>query len=64
LTQRLQERICGVGAVDLKSGGVVELLRFEDIVQEIFDVALLPGTRYPEIAKPGSSAAATSFVLG
>lgn len=64
LTQRLQERVCGVWAIDLRSGAVAGVLRFEDLVQEIFDVAILPGARYPEIAEPGSSAVATSFALG
>lgn len=64
LTQRLDERVCGVWIVDLSSGEAVGLLRFDDFVQEIFDVAVLPGVRYPEIAETSSSAAATSFVLG
>jgi hypothetical protein len=32
-------------------------------VQEVFDVALLPRDRYPEIAEPGSSAVALSYAL-
>ena len=64
LIERLDERVCGVWAVDLRSGEVVGLLRFDDLVQEIFDVALLPGVRYPEVAELGSSAVATSFVVG
>jgi hypothetical protein len=49
--------------VDLERGAVEGFLRFEDLVQEVFDVALLPGKRHPEIAEPGSSAVATSYVL-
>ncbi len=44
-------------------GEIEGFLRFDDLVQEVFDVALLPGTRYPEIAEPGSSAVATAFEL-
>ena len=33
---------------------IVGFLRFEDLVQEIFDVAILPGLRFPEIAEHGS----------
>src|SRR5205807_10591763 len=51
LTRRLQERQCGVWMVDLRSGAVVGFLRFEDLVQEIFDLAFLPGQRFPEIAE-------------
>jgi hypothetical protein len=42
---------------------VLGLLRFEDLVQEIFDVAVLPGLRFPEIAEHGSDAVNLSFVL-
>jgi uncharacterized protein (TIGR03032 family) len=63
LTDRLRERVCGVWIIELRSGQIAGFLRFEDIVQEIFDVALLPGVRYPEIAEPGSTAASESFVL-
>ena len=63
LTQRLQERVCGVWAVDIRRGRIAGFLRFEDYVQEVFDVAVLPGVRFPEIAEPGSTATSTSFVL-
>jgi len=63
LTQRLQERVCGVWLIHLGQGKIIGFLRFEDFVQEIFDVALLPGVRFPEIAEPGSTAVSESFVL-
>jgi uncharacterized protein (TIGR03032 family) len=63
LMERLDERLCGVWAVDPESGNVLAFLRFEELVQEVFDVALLAGLRYPEIAEEGSDAASQSFVL-
>lgn len=63
LTERLQERVCGVWVVNIRSGKIVAFLRFEDVVQEVFEVALLPGARYPEIAEPGSIATMSSFQL-
>ena len=63
LTARLQERQSGVWMVDVRSGATVGFLRFDDLVQEVFDVALLAGQRNPEIAEPGSPAVATSYVL-
>lgn len=63
LTQRLRERVCGVWLIHLGRGKVLGFLRFEDLVQEIFDVSLLPGARFPEIAEPGSTAVSESFVL-
>jgi uncharacterized protein (TIGR03032 family) len=63
LVKRIDERLCGVWAVSIESGDVVGFLRFEELVQEIFDVALLPGVRFPEIAETGSTAVASSFAL-
>jgi uncharacterized protein (TIGR03032 family) len=64
ITKRLQERNCGVWMIDLRSGQTTALLRFEDLIQEIFEVSLLPGVRYPEIAEQGSSATSTTFTAG
>jgi uncharacterized protein (TIGR03032 family) len=63
LTERLQERVSGVWIVNIRTGNVVGFLRFEDLVQEVFEVALLPGVRYPEIAEPGSTATSASFQI-
>lgn len=49
LTERRHELKCGVAAVDLRSGGVIALLEFQTAVEEIFDVQLLPGLRFPEV---------------
>jgi uncharacterized protein (TIGR03032 family) len=63
LTHRLPERQSGVWMVDLPRGEITGFLRFDDVVQEIFDVAFLPGARYPEIADATSSAVAQAFAL-
>jgi uncharacterized protein (TIGR03032 family) len=63
LMERLDERLCGVWAVHPGTGEIVGFLRFEELVQEVFDVAVLPGLRYPEIAEEGSDAASQSFTL-
>jgi uncharacterized protein (TIGR03032 family) len=63
LTHRLAERQSGVWMVDLRSGAVVGFLRFEDLVQEIFDVAVLPGKRFPEIAEASDLTTAHSYAL-
>ena len=36
--------------MDLRSGQTLAFLRFEDAVQEVFAVQVLPGLRFPEIA--------------
>ncbi|MFL5843366.1 MAG: TIGR03032 family protein [Solirubrobacteraceae bacterium] len=63
LTRRLRERMSGVWMVDVRTGEQVGFLRFDDLVQEIFDVALLAGCRYPEIADPAGPVVAQSYVL-
>jgi uncharacterized protein (TIGR03032 family) len=49
LAERREQLKCGVAAVDLRSGQVIALLEFETAVEEIFDVQLLPGLRFPEV---------------
>jgi uncharacterized protein (TIGR03032 family) len=54
---------CGVWIVDIEAGEVVGNLAFTGAVQEIFEVALLPGLRYPELVEPGAPIGDTAFVL-
>jgi uncharacterized protein (TIGR03032 family) len=63
LTERLDERLCGVWAVNIESGAIVGFIRFEELVQEIFDVTILAGARYPEVAEAGGEAVSYSFAL-
>ncbi len=59
----LEERNCGVWVVDLRTGGIVAFLRFEDAVQEVFAVQVLPGLRYPEMAPEDPKLLADSYDL-
>jgi uncharacterized protein (TIGR03032 family) len=63
LTERVKEKLCGVWIVDLRGGEILGFVRFEGLVQEIFDVQILPGLRYPEIAEPDSDLVAGAFAL-
>jgi uncharacterized protein (TIGR03032 family) len=63
LTERLQERTCGVWILDLHSGQVLGFLKFEDQVQEIFAVQVLPGIRFPEIVSDDTDLLGSSFIL-
>jgi uncharacterized protein (TIGR03032 family) len=49
LAERREQLKCGVAVVDLRGGGVVAMLEFQTAVEEIFDVQLLPGLRFPEV---------------
>jgi uncharacterized protein (TIGR03032 family) len=65
ITERLtaDERTCGVCAVDLMSGNVVALLRFESGVEEIFAVTVLPGKRYPDLINDDARILENSFTV-
>lgn len=60
---RIKERVSGVWAVDLRTARIAGFLRFEGQVQEIFDVALLPGLLYPELFEPEDERLQSSFVV-
>ncbi|HET6573302.1 MAG TPA: TIGR03032 family protein [Fimbriiglobus sp.] len=49
LAERRNELKCGVALVDLGAGRVAGLLEFQTAVEEIFDVQVLPGVRFPEV---------------
>jgi uncharacterized protein (TIGR03032 family) len=49
LAARRDELKCGVAVVDLAAGGVCGMLEFQSAVEEIFDVQLLAGLRFPEV---------------
>ncbi|HEV7785426.1 MAG TPA: TIGR03032 family protein, partial [Thermoanaerobaculia bacterium] len=63
LGARLKERVSGVWVIDLRSGSTAGFLRFEDAIQEIFDVALLPGLRFPELTEPDDDLIASTYVV-
>jgi hypothetical protein len=65
ITERLKEteRTCGVCVVDLNTGEPIALLRFEEGVQEIFAVQLLPGRLYPELINDDPKLLENSFVV-
>lgn len=65
ITERLatDERTCGVYVVDLRSGRVVALQRFDTAVQEIFAVTALPGRCWPELINDDEALLGSSFVV-
>ncbi|MEO1401709.1 MAG: TIGR03032 family protein [Cyanobacteria bacterium J06635_1] len=63
LTQTLTERICGIWVVNIVSGETVAFLHFQDAVQEIFAVSVLPGQRFPEVIDTDGQLMGGSYVL-
>jgi uncharacterized protein (TIGR03032 family) len=49
LAERREHLKCGVAVVDLQSGNLAAMLEFQTAVEEIFDVQVLPGVRFPEV---------------
>lgn len=63
ITKADTPRECGVWVVDITTGEIVGFLRFEGSVTELFEVAVLPGVRFPELVEPGAEATNDAFVL-
>jgi uncharacterized protein (TIGR03032 family) len=61
--RKLEERACGVWVVDVLAGRTVAFLKFEEGVQEIFAVQVLPGKRHPDLINDDAAILANSFVL-
>jgi uncharacterized protein (TIGR03032 family) len=49
LVERRDQLKCGVAVVDLRNGRLDAMLEFQTAVEEIFDVQLLAGLRFPEV---------------
>lgn len=62
LAERLRERRSGVWVVDVRTGAVTAFLQFEDLVQEVYDVTVLPHA-FPEVGEPAGQTVASSFAL-
>jgi uncharacterized protein (TIGR03032 family) len=62
LTERSEERVCGVWAVDLETGRPLGWVKFEQGVQELFAVQVLP-RRWPDLIHDDAELLAGSFVL-
>jgi uncharacterized protein (TIGR03032 family) len=63
LAQRRDDLKCGVAVVDLRTGQVGALLEFQTAVEEIFDVQLLPGLRFPEVVGFQKDAVQHTFIV-
>jgi len=63
IAQRREELKCGVAAVDLRRGRLVGILEFQTAVEEIFDVQLLSGIRFPEVMGVQKESLHHTFVI-
>jgi len=63
LANRRNELKCGVAVVDLRSGWLAAMLEFQTAVEEIFDVQLLAGIRFPEVIGFQKEAIQHTFII-
>jgi len=59
----LAERCCGVWVVNIHTGQTIAYVKFEDAVQEIFAVQVLPGVRRPDVINDQPRLIADSFIV-
>ena len=59
----LEERCCGIWVVNVQTGQTIAHVKFEDAVQEIFAVQVLPGVRHPDVINDQPRLIADSFVV-
>ncbi|MAE63296.1 MAG: TIGR03032 family protein [Phycisphaeraceae bacterium] len=58
------DRQCGVFVVDVEAARVVGFLRFEGSVEEIFDVQIVPGVRFPSVVGFSKDTIKRACVIG
>jgi uncharacterized protein (TIGR03032 family) len=63
LAQRRDTLKCGVAVVELRTGRMIALLEFQTAVEEIFDVQLLAGLRFPEVVGFQKEAVQHTFII-
>ncbi len=63
LTDRPDERYCGIWVVELATGKTMAFLRFEGTVQEIFSVQIMGESRFPELLEDDDPLVNTTYVL-
>lgn len=59
----LEERCCGVWVVNIQTGQIIAHVKFEDAVQEIFAVTVLPGMQRPDVINDEPALIADSFLV-
>ena len=63
ITERLKERSCGIWMVDINTGGIKGMIRFEGAVREIFAVEVLTNSKFPAVLEEGDDVINMSYTL-
>ncbi len=59
----VEQRACGIWVIDITTGQTVGFVKFEDALQEIFAVQVMPGLRFPDIVTDNPPLIAGTFIL-
>lgn len=62
--RQAEERTCGVWVVNIETGETIGFCQFEDGVQEIFALEVMPGMRFPDLVNHDPEIVGHSYVLG
>ena len=63
ITEQAIERNCGVWVVNIQTGQVVAFVKFEEALQEIFAVQILPGILGPDLVNDDLEMIHSSYEL-
>ncbi len=63
ITEQNRPRRSGVWIVNMEAGRTIAFVEFEEALQEIFAVQVLPGMRFPDLINDNPRVLADSFVL-
>ena len=63
ITEEVEERTCGVWVINIETGQTVAFVKFEDAVQEIFAVQVIPDVVFPEIINEQNDLISSAYVL-
>ncbi len=63
ITEKVEERTCGVWVINIETGQTVAFVKFEDAVQEIFAVQVIPDVVFPEIINEQNDLISSAYVL-
>jgi len=63
LAQRRRELKCGIAVIDLRSADVIATVDFQSAVEEVFDVQVLAGVRFPEVVGFHKDSVQNTFVV-
>ena len=63
VAERIDEPTCGIWALALPGGEQLGYLSFSGEIDEVFEVAVLSGRRYPELARPDADVARAAYSI-